>query len=116
LSVHDTNHPYEYLGENKYNIVNPKEYDAVPEGTNLKFDGVIMEKPVIKHLRSKKPLRPQVLRYFIETYLTVSGIEVKYEGPAFLRKGEKVTVWGKKHAKRFDAVRIETDDVIIQIS
>ena len=109
-------YPYEYLGEYKYSIIDPEEYDAIPEGTNLKFDGTIKGKPVIEHLRSKKPLRPQLLRYFIETRLTVSGIVVKYEGPAFLRKGEKVTLWGKKRRDRFDAVKIETDDVIIQIS
>ena len=109
-------YPYEYLGEYKYHIIDPEEYDAIPEGTNLKFDGIIDGKPVIEHLRSKKPLRPQPLRYFIETHLTVSGIEIKYEGPAFLRKGEKVTIWGKKHRDRFDAVKIETDDIIIQIS
>jgi hypothetical protein len=109
-------HPYEFLGEHRYYAVKPEEYGEIPGGTRLKLDGVIDEKPVIKHLRSRKPLRPQLLRYYIETHLTVSGIEVKYEGPAFLRKGEKVTVWGRKQAPCFDAVKIETEDVIIQIS
>lgn len=108
-------HPYEYLGEHKYYMVKPEDYDGIPEGTNLKFEGVIEEKPVIEHLRSRKPLRPLFLLYFIETRLTVGGIVVKYEGPAFLGKGEKVTLWGKKHRDRFDAVKIETDDVIVQI-
>jgi len=110
------NNPSEFLGEHKYYVVKPEEYDEIPGGTRIKFDGVIDEKPVIKHLRSKKPFRPQLLSFFIETHLTVSGIEVKYEGPAFLRRGEKVTIWGKKQTPRFDAVKIETEDLIIQIS
>ena len=110
------NYPYEFLGEYKYYVVKPEEYDDIPRGTKIKFDGIIDEKPDIKHLRSKKPLRPQFLRYFIETHLTVSGIEIKYEGPAFLRKGEKVTIWGRKQTPSFDAVKIETEDFIIQIS
>jgi hypothetical protein len=39
-----------------------------------------------------------------ETNLSVGGIKIKHEGPAFLRTGEKVTIWGKKHWDRFDAL------------
>ena len=105
------NFPHEYLGERKYYAVKPGDYDAMPGGSYLKFEGTIEDRPVIRHLKSNI-----LLRYHIETNLTVSGIEIKYEGPAFLRKGEKVTVWGRKHAKKFYAVRIEADDVVIQIS
>ena len=109
------NYSHEFLGEYTYFIIPSEDYDAVPEGTNLKFEGVIEKKPIIKHLRSKKPPRIQGLRYFIQTQLIVNGVDIKYEGPAFLRKGEKVTVWGKKGTNRFDAVKIETEDVIIMI-
>ena len=108
--MEDLKYPYEYLNKHKYYIVKPEEYEAIPEGINLKVEGIIEEKPVIKHIKSSI-----FLRYLIETYLTVSGIKIKHKGPVFIRKGEKVTIWGRKHTPRFDANRIETDDVIIQV-
>jgi len=84
-------------------------------GTRIKFEGVVADKPVIKHLRSKKPLRIQVSRYFVNTHLDVSGVKVFYEGPAFLSKGERVTVWGTKKHDNLDAVKVETDNIVIQM-
>ena len=112
------NYPYEYLEEyrNGFYIIELEDYNSIPNGSDIKFEGVIEEKPIIKHLRSKKSPGVQLVRYFIETNLSVGGIKIKHEGPAFIRKGEKVTIWGKKHRDRFDALKIETDDVIIQIS
>jgi hypothetical protein len=110
-SWEDLEYPYEYLNAYKYYIVKPEEYEAIPEGINLKVEGIIEEKPVIKHTKTNVLL----FRYFVETYLTVSGIKIKHKGPAFIRKGEKVTIWGRKQTPRFDANRIETDDVIIQV-
>lgn len=110
-SMKDLKYPYEYLNSHKYYIVKPEEYEAVPEGINLKVEGIIEEKPVIKHTETHLLF----LRYFVETYLTVSGIKIKHKGPVFIRKGEKVTIWGRKQTPRFDAKRIETDDIIVQV-
>ena len=59
------NYSHEFLGEYEYFIIPSEDYDAVPEGTNLKFEGIIEKKPIIKHLRSKnlREFRSSVISY-----------------------------------------------------
>ena len=109
------NNQYEILGEEKYYVVSPEEYNDVPEGTRLKIHGVVDEKPVVSHARSKRPPALLILRYFIETRLSVGGVETRYDGPAFIRKGEEVTVWGRKSGTRFEAVKIEGEGFTVKI-
>ncbi|TFH13431.1 hypothetical protein E4H04_11970 [Candidatus Bathyarchaeota archaeon] len=105
----------EILGEINYKIIDAETYEEIPVGTFIKFDGIIDEKPILKNSPSKKPFRVQLARFYIETHFSVNGIKMKYEGPAFLRKGENITIWGKKQISYFDARQIETESFIITL-
>ena len=103
------------LSERKYEVIQPEEYQKTPVGSYIILDGVIDEKPVLINSPSKKPLKIQVVRYYINTTFSIDDVKIKYEGPVFLRKGEKVTVWGKKEHDYLDAKQIETGSFIIKI-
>ena len=101
------------LGEIEYLIVS--DYNEAPNGSRIRFEGVIDSKPVITHTPSIKPFNIQVVRYYVNTRFSVDGVKVFYEGPAFLKKDQKITLWGKKKYDHFLAVKIECDDFIIQL-
>jgi hypothetical protein len=103
----------EYIGQLDYLVVSG--YDKAPVESRIRFEGVIDSKPVISHSPSRKPLRIMIVRYYVNTRFTVDGVKVHYEGPAFLKKGQEITLWGKKKHDHFEAVKIECEDYIIQI-
>jgi len=86
------------LGGRDYYVVEP---DAISElkGLNVRFDGIITEKPVIEYYAAGWPW--SLASRFIEedhghrTILKVEGVTVYIRGSAPLRKSEKVRVWGK---------------------
>ena len=101
------------IGEFQYTMVS--EYDEAKLNQRIGFEGIVDSKPVIKHSPSRRPFKIRFVDYYVNTSFTVDGVKVLYEGPAFLRKGQHVTLWGKKKHDHFEAIRIETEDYILEI-
>ena len=87
--------PKENLELEEYYIVSPEDV-AQPDEVNVKFEGVIAEKPVVEFYAAGWPW--SISARLIEeehghrTTLKVSDIPVYFRGPLYLRKGEKVIV------------------------
>ena len=101
------------IGEFQYQKVS--RYDTAELNQRIGLEGIIDSKPVIKHTPSSRLFKIQAVNYYVNTTFTVDTVKVFYEGPAFLRKGQYVTLWGKKKHDHFEVIRIETEDFILEI-
>ena len=124
------NFPTETLGTKEYYIISPEDLAQLAAKdlyeVNVRFEGTIEEKPFVEFYAAGLPWS---IRRLIEedhghrTTLNISGITVYIKGPLHLRKGERVTIWGKiKKAIFFgevkkmevEAKRIEGEDAIYE--
>ena len=103
------------LGENKYDVVDLEDYGDVSVGSYVILEGVVEDKPEIVNTPSRRPFRVQAVRYYVNTRFALADVNVRYEGAAFVRKGDKVVVWGRKEKDFLYAKQIETDDIIIRL-
>ena len=97
------NFPTETLGTEEYYLVSPEDLAQLgksiqPYEMNVRFEGTIEEKPFIEFYAAGLPW--SISRLIEEdhghrTTLNISGITVYIKGSLHLRKGERVTVWGK---------------------
>ncbi|MFB0543289.1 MAG: hypothetical protein ACETVR_00765 [Candidatus Bathyarchaeia archaeon] len=107
--------PTETLELEEYYIVSPEDV-AQLDRVNVKFEGLIAEKPVVEFYTAGWPW--SISSRLIEedhghrTTLKVGGVPVHFRGPLYLRKGEKVVVWGKIEEGGVQARRIEGEDAI----
>jgi hypothetical protein len=105
----------EILGETKYDVVSLEDYESVPVGNYVILKGLVEGKPEIVNTPSKRPFRVQAVRFYANTLFALDEVKVRYEGLAFIRKGDNVVVWGRKEKDFLYAKQIETDDIIIRL-
>ena len=96
-------------------VVDVAYFADVPVGSYVKLEGVVEGKPEIVNTPSQKPFRFQFVRFYVNTWFNLGDVNVRYEGAAFVRKGNKVIIWGKKDLDQLIAHKIETEDLIIKL-
>ena len=105
------------MGDEKYYIVKPENI-AKLENVNLKFEGTLSGKPVIESygigFDSNMRYRVLPIDHGHRTRLVIDDINVYVGSPLHLRRGEKVTVWGKIKDRIVQAWRIEGEEIIYQ--
>ena len=108
-------YPTETLDYDEYYVVSPDDVSKLVD-KNVKFEGNVADKPVIEFYVAGWPW--SISSRLIEedhghrTILNVSGIPVIFRGPLYLRKGEKVVVWGRVKDGTVQAKRMEGEDAI----
>lgn len=110
-------YPKQVFREDVYSVIESSDYGSLPTGTRLKMEGVVDEKPLMENVPSQKPFEVSVrafMRFSVWTDFVVDGVNARYYGPAFVRKGEHVTLWGKKEGERFRVVKIEAEGFVAQ--
>lgn len=109
--------PTETLGYEEYYVISLEDMVHL-DNVNVKFKGVLTEKPVVEFYSAGWPW--SISSRLIEedhghrTILKVSGVSVYFKGPLYLAKGEKITVWGKLKDEVVQAKRVEGENVIYQ--
>jgi len=112
------NFPTETLEGEEYYVVKPDDVSQLDD-VRVRFEGTIAEKPVVEFYAAGWPW--SISARLIEedhghrTILKVSGVPVYFKGPAYLRMGERVTVWGEVKDGVVEARRIEGEDVIYTV-
>ena len=103
------------LGDHKYEVISLEDYADVPIGDYVILEGVVEGKPEMLNTPSRRPGRWQLVRYYVNTVFALGDFKVRYEGAAFVRKGDNVVVWGRKGHDFLDAKQIETDYFIVKL-
>lgn len=100
-----------------YYVVSPRDIGDA-EGLNVKFEGVVDDKPIVTYYVAGWPW--SISSRLIEedhghrTFLIVSGVKVVFRGVALVGKGEKVTVYGRVKGSMVQAHVIETSNIMFK--
>ncbi len=109
--------PTETLGDDEYYVVGLDDMSQL-DNVNVKFQGVLTEKTVVEFYAAGWPwsISSRLVEedHGHQTTLKVGNFTVYYKGPAYIRRGEKVTVWGKLKDGAVQAKKIESEDIIYQ--
>ena len=109
--------PKELLENKEYHVVNPEDIDQLND-INVKFAGTLVEKPIVTFYSAGWPwsIESRVIEedHGHGTILKVNKITVYFKGPLYLRRKEKVTVWGKLKDGAVQAKRVEGEDAVYQ--
>jgi hypothetical protein len=109
--------PTETLGYDEYYVTRSGDLLQL-DGVNVKFEGILTEKPVVEFYAAGWPW--SISSRLVEedhghrTLLKVNGVTVYFKGPLYLAKEERITVWGKLKEGVVQAKRIEGTDIIYQ--
>lgn len=109
--------PTQTLGYDEYYVVSLKDMAQLND-ENVKFEATLTEKPVVEFYSAGWPW--SISSRLIEedhghrTLLKIDGVNVCFKGPLHLKKGERVTVWGKIKNGVVQARRVEGEGIIYQ--
>ncbi|MCD6096500.1 MAG: hypothetical protein J7J99_08090 [Thermoprotei archaeon] len=107
-------YPTEVRNNVQYYVVSPSQVKDM-NGANVKFSGVVTERPEIVYYTAGFPLSLENAieeNHGHETLLTVSGVRTIFKGIAFIKKGDSIVVYGKVEDGHVDAHIIETEYAI----
>jgi len=107
-------YPTEVRNNVQYYVVSPSQVKDM-NGENVKFSGVVTERPEIVYYTTGFPLSLEDAieeNHGHETILKVSDVRIIFKGIALIRKGDSIVVYGKVKDDHVDAHIIETEYVI----
>lgn len=111
------NFPIETLGYDEYYVVDLDDITQL-DNTNVKFQGTLAEKPIVEFYAAGWPwsISSRLIEedHGHQTTLKVGNIPVYYKGPVYIKREEKITVWGKLKDGAVQAKRIESEEIIYQ--
>jgi len=109
--------PTETLDYDEYYIVDLRDITRL-DNINVKFEGTLTEKPIVEFYAAGWPwsISARLIEedHGHQTILKIDGVIVYYKGPIYMKKEEKVTVWGKLKGGAIQAKKIESEDIIYQ--
>ena len=110
-------YPVERLEYEEYFVVKSRDV-AQLSNENVKFDGILVDKPVVDFFSTgwSWSISSRLIEedHGHRTRLKINDVTVYFKGPLYLRKGKKITVWGKIKSGIVQAKRIESVEVIYQ--
>ena len=111
------NFPKETLGYDDYYIVSLEDI-AQLEDENVKFVGTLTEKPIIQFYSAGWPwsFSSRLIEedHGHRSLFKIKDVTVYFKGPLHIKRGEKITVWGKVKNGAVQAKIVEGEDIIYQ--